>query len=79
MKVTSGFFNNAEEWEDGLALYVSENELYDATFELLKILREAIISLAFCVNIEEIPKREDAKGKLILPMSLMDFEDEWKV
>lgn len=79
VKVTSSFFNNAEEWEDGLALYVSENELYDATFELLKILREAIISLAFCVNIEEIPKREDAKGKLILPMSLMDFEDEWKV
>ncbi|MCI8980756.1 MAG: tetratricopeptide repeat protein [Clostridia bacterium] len=79
VKVTSGFFNATEEWEDGLALYVRENELYDITLELLKILREAIICLAFCVNIEEIPKREDAKGKLILPMSLMDFEDEWKV
>lgn len=62
-----------------MALYVSENELYNVTLELLKILREAIICLALCVNIEEIPQREDAKGKLIMPMSLMDFEDEWKV
>lgn len=79
VKVTSSFFSTTEEWEDGLALYVSENELYDVTLELLKILREAIICLALCVNIEEIPKREDAKDKFILPMHLMAFEDEWKV
>lgn len=79
VKVTSSFFNRTEKWEDGLALYVSENELYDVTLELLKILREAIICLSLCVNIGEIPKREAAKDKLILPMSLMDFEDEWKV
>ena len=79
VKVTAGFVDVPQEWEDGLALYVSENELHDVTFKLLKILREAIISLALCVNIEEIPKREDSKGKLVLPMSLMNFEDEWKV
>lgn len=79
VKVTWGLVDVLQEWEDGLALYVSENELYDITFELLKILREAIIYISLCVNIEEMPKREDAKGKLILPMSLMNFEDEWKI
>ena len=54
-------------------------KLYSLTLELLKILREAIISLAMCVNIEEHPKRKWAKDKVILPMSLLEFKDEWKV
>lgn len=46
---------------------------------LLKILREAIINLSLCVNIAEKPKREVSKDKLILPLSLMDYEDDWKI
>ncbi len=71
--------NDSEKYGDGLALYVSENELYDVTLMLLKILREAIINLSLCVNINEKPKREASKDKLIIPMNLMDYEDEWKI
>ena len=67
------------EYGDGLALYVSEEELYDVVIFLLKILREAIINLSLCVNIAEMPKREASKDKLVLPMSLMDYEDDWKI
>ena len=79
VKITASYFHSETEWEDGLALYVNEKELYGLTLKLLKILREAIISLAMCVNIEEHPKREWAKDKVILPMSLLEFNDEWKV
>ena len=40
---------------------------------------EAIISLVLYVSIAEITKREEAKYKFILPISLMDLEDELKV
>lgn len=80
VKINDAFFEDkVEEYGDGLALYVSDRELYDVTFMLLKILREAIINLSLCVNIAEVPKREASKGKLILPMQLMDYEDEWKL
>ena len=67
-----------EKYGDGLALYVSDEELYEVTMTLLKILREAIISLSLCVNIAEIPKRKAAKDKLVFPMYLLDYEDDWK-
>lgn len=73
------FVYYTEEYGDGLALYISEAELYNVTFMLLKILREAIINLSLCVNIAENPKREATKDKLIIPMSLMDYEDDWKL
>ena len=80
VKINDYIFNDrVEEYGDGLALYVSEKEMYDATFMLLKILREAIINLSLCVNIAEEPKREESKDKLIMPISLMDYEDEWKI
>ncbi len=46
---------------------------------LLKILREAILNLSLCVNIAEEPKREESKGKLIMHIRLMDYEDDWKI
>ncbi len=80
VKINDSFFENStEEYGDGLALYVSDEELYDVTLMLLKILREAIINLSLCVNIAEKPKREAAKDKLIMPISLMDYEDDWKI
>lgn len=80
VKIYASFWgDDTEKYGDGLALYVSEKELHDVTFMLLKILREAIINLSLCVNIAEEPKRKAAKDKLVLPMSLMDYEDNWKV
>ena len=80
VKINDSFFEGrTQKYGDGLALYVSDKELYDVTFMLLKILREAIINLSLCVNIAEVPKREAAKDKLIMPMSLMDYEDDWKI
>ena len=78
VKINDSFFDKlTEEYGDGLALYISEKEMYDVTFMLPKILRESIINLSLCVNIAEEPKRE--ASKLIMPMSLMDYEDDWKI
>lgn len=80
VKINDAFFDKlTEEYGDGLALYVSEKEMYDVTFMLLKILREAIINLSLCVNIAEELKREASKDKLIMPIRLMDYEDDWKI
>lgn len=80
VKITDDFFENQVEGRgDGLALYISEGELYDATFMLLKILREAIICLSLCVNIAEKPKKEAIKDKIILPIHLINYEDDWKI
>lgn len=80
VKINDAFFEDeVEEYGDGLALYVSDRELYDVTFMLLKILREAIINISLCVNIAEEPKREASKGKPIIPIHLMDYEDDWKL
>ena len=39
--------------DDGLAVYISESELYDLTMQLMHIVREAIICLAFAISIAE--------------------------
>lgn len=65
---------------DDLAFYMSEAELISETFNLLKLIREVIICLALSVGIEEEYRREKLDPeKLILPMSLMDYDDEWKI
>lgn len=80
VKINDAFFEGkTEERGDGIALYISDEELYDATLKLLKIIREAIINLSLCVDIAEVPKREATKDKLIIPISLMDYEDDWKI
>ncbi|MCQ2485206.1 MAG: LA2681 family HEPN domain-containing protein [Clostridia bacterium] len=79
-KIYNSFFKDEiEEYGDGLALYVSEEEFYETTMMLLKILREAIISLSLCVNVAEEPKREEAKNKVVVPISLLDYDDNWKI
>ena len=79
VKITDDFFEDqVEVCGDGLALYVSDRELYDTTFMLLKILREAIINLSLCVNIAEKPKKEAIKDKAIIPIHLINYEDNWK-
>lgn len=78
VKITNGWFperTNGD--EDDLALYVTEDELSGLTFELMHIVREAIICLSLCVHIEEEKKQKE--GKVILSVPMMEYDDEWKV
>lgn len=64
---------------DGLALYVSESELYELTMQLMHIAREAIICLALSVSIEEKERsqKKDPNTKSIL-IQIDGYDDEWK-
>lgn len=81
VKVVWDLFSDRTNGEiDDLALYITEMELYDITLQLLKIVREAIICLSLCVNIEEQKRKSASRtDKLILPISLLEYEDEWKL
>ena len=75
----SNLCGSINEIKDELAEYISEDELRQMTMTLLKILREALINLAFSINIAEEPKREAAKGHTIIPLELMEYDDDWKI
>ena len=52
--VVTWFYNDKKPLKEHVeALYISENELYDCTIELFKVVREALICLSLCINIEE--------------------------
>lgn len=72
------FKDQIEKNGDGLAFYVSEKELYDATLVLLKILREAIINVSLCVNIAEADKIKEHKNEEIPSIPLDAYDDKWK-
>jgi len=65
--------------DDGLAVYVSESELYDLTMQLMHIVREAIICLALAINIEE-KERKQKKGPNTKTVSIQldGYDDQWK-
>lgn len=80
VKVTNGWFPERTHGEiDDLALYLTEAELSSLTLELMHIVREAIICLSLCVHIEEQENREKNKDKPIMPMQMMEYDDDWKV
>lgn len=66
--------------DDGLAVYVSESELYDLTMQLMHIVREAIICLALAISIEE-KDRKERKGTSTktIPIHIDGYDDEWKI
>lgn len=80
VKVTNGWFPARVNGEiDDLALYVTEDELSALTLELMHIVREAIICVSLCVHVEEQKNRDQLQNKLIMPMPLMEYDDEWKL
>lgn len=80
VKVTNGRFLASVNGEvDDLALYVTDDELSALTLELMHIVREAIICLSLCVHVEEQKNSNQNKNKLIIPMVLMEYDDEWKL
>ena len=80
VKVTKGWFPDRENGEfDDLALYVNEDELYDLTIQLMHIVREAIICLSLCVHAEEQSRQKGNGDKIVMPMLLREYDDNWKV
>lgn len=66
-------------FKDELAEYISEKELCQMILKMLKVVREAMICLSLCVNISEMPKRDAAKEHFVVPLHLMQYDDEWKI
>lgn len=80
VKVTKDWFQERNKGEiDDLALYVSESELSVQTLDLMRIVREAIICISLSVHVEEQKKYEDDEKKLVMPMPLMEYDDNWKI
>lgn len=80
VKVTNGWFPERTNGEiDDLALYVTEDELSKLTIDLMHIVREAIICLSLCVHEEESKRNPADDGKIVMPVSLMEYDDNWKI
>jgi hypothetical protein len=81
VKVTWDLFPDRRTGDiDDLAFYVPEVELSTETFKLLKLIREVIICLSLAVGIEEENhKNELDPSKMVMPISLMAYDDEWKI
>lgn len=78
--VWSLFSGCATDAYDDLAVYVSEDELYDSTLELMRTVREVIVCLSLSVNIEESDRKSKMdKSKKIMPMTIMGYDDQWKL
>lgn len=68
---------------DEVALYITEQELSELTLELMKLVREAIICIALCVNVEEMERYKQLKlnkdNLLTIPMFVRELDDEFKI
>lgn len=78
--IVTWFYNDKKPLKEHVeALYISENELYDCTIELFKVVREALICLSLCVNIEEEKKFDELSDETkIVNMTIHKFDDEFK-
>ena len=56
---------------------MTEDELSALTLELMHIVREAIICVSLCVHVEEQKNKDQLQNKLIMPMPLMESDDQW--
>lgn len=69
--------------DDEVALYITEQELSELTLELMKLVREAIICIALCVNVEEMKRYKQLKlnndNLLTIPMFVRELDDEFKI
>ena len=69
--------------DDEVALYITEQELSELTLELIKLVREAIICIALCVNVEEMKRYKQLKlnndNLLTIPMFVNELDDEFKI
>jgi len=61
------------------ATYISETELYNLTFDLLKIFREAIIYLTLSVTINEAERVKTSSFDKAITMKVHQVEDGFKI
>ena len=74
------FTKNLDELsQNNVATYISETELYDLTFNLLKLVREAIIGLTLSVIINEKEKVKKVSVDKIITMKVHQVDDEFKI
>ena len=69
----------SEERKDGISEYVTESQFYKYTKELLHTVRETIICLSMCVKIEEDKHERKEESKIIIPLIMEEYKDEWKI
>ncbi len=75
----SNFINEANDSKyDEVAHVITSDEFYDLGINLIRTCREMIILLCLSININEKLKVQELDGKIIGPMYLDDFDDEWK-
>lgn len=69
--------NRKLQMEDDDFYHISEKDLTKYALRLLKISREFIMEFTYAIDIEE--DKIDTSEKMLLPLSVADFDDEWKV
>lgn len=68
-----------DEFEDTLATSIHREDLYAKSLRMLRFAREALICLVCAIQIEENARKAIAPGKLVVPMLVDRWVDEWKV
>jgi hypothetical protein len=69
-----------DSWRDRLAYSVTRDELASKTLRVLKLTRAALIYLALAMHSEEQKRSAEKKtDKLVAPMFLDRWEDDWKL
>lgn len=76
--ITMATENICEVERKDIATYISETELYDLTFLLLQIVREAIICIALCINVEEGKRFDKYDPEKLLTIEINEIDDEFK-
>lgn len=71
-------YNRKLQIEDDDFYHISEEDLTNYALRLLKISREFIMEFTYAIGIKE-DKADTADNKIVLPLSVADFDDEWKV
>ena len=78
--IVTMFTKNPDEIpKNKVATYISETELYNLTFDLLKIVREAIIYLTLSVTIKENEKVKASSIDKMITMKVHQVEDGFKI
>jgi tetratricopeptide (TPR) repeat protein len=64
---------------DQLAFYITDDELQDYTFDLMKTIRSLLLYVVIAVHIEEEKKNKENGDRLTVSIDLPPIEDEWKL
>lgn len=63
---------------DTTAFYVTDRELENYVFDLLKVVRESFIYTLYSIQIEEEYRNPSTSAELVIEMPLQQYSDHWK-